>query len=112
MTTRRTTLKPDPRGDFRPYIGLRKDGKQQRSNLGNDPIETERRRDRIQQVYRESVAARQAYRQTPNWTAVALHTARMIEQGLQNVPVPPAKIVNEAAGGGDKRHWHVRSVLA
>lgn len=99
MTTRRTTLKPDPRGDFRPYIGLRTDGKQQRFNLGNDPNEAERRRDRIQQVYRESVAARQAYAQTPSWTAAALHAAKLIEQGLQHVPVPSAKVVNEAVGG-------------
>jgi hypothetical protein len=99
VTTRRTTLKPDPRGDFRPYIGLRKDGKQQRFNLGTDPSEAERRRDRIQHLYRESVAARRAYGQSPSWTAAALHAAKLIEQGLQHVPVPSATVVNEAVGG-------------
>ena len=99
MTTRRTTLKPDPRGDFRPYIGVRKDGKQQRFNLGTDPAEAERKRDRIQRVYRESVAVRNSYGLSPSWTAAALHAAKLIEQGFQQVPLPPPNAVNEAAEG-------------
>lgn len=99
MATRRTTLKPDPRGDYRPYIGVRKDGKQQRFNLGSDHAEAERRRDRIQQVYRESVAIRQHYGDQPaSWTDAALHAAKLIQQGFTHVPIPSPHVVNEAAG--------------
>jgi hypothetical protein len=98
VATRRTTLKPDPRGDYRPYIGIRKDGKQQRFNLGADPAEAERRRDRVQQVYRESMATRRNYGLRKSWTEAALHAAKLIQQGFTHVPVPSPHVVNEAAG--------------
>ncbi len=98
METRKTVLKPDPRGDYRPYIGYRKDGKQQRFNLGNNLADAERRRDRIQRLYAESVAARQSYRQQPSWTDAALYAAKMIEDGFEQIALPLASVINEACG--------------
>ena len=66
MDTRKTSLKLDTRGDYRPYIGYRKDGKQQRFNLGTDLVLAVRRRDRIQKLYSESVAARRSYSMQPS----------------------------------------------
>lgn len=100
METRKTTLKADPRGDFRPYIGFRKDGKQQRFNLGDELAEAERRRDRIQRLYSESVAARRSYGQSPSWTEAALHAAKLIERGFHQIPLPEPAVVNEACGDG------------
>lgn len=110
MQTRKTTLKPDPRGDYRPYIGYRKDGKQQRFNLGSDLTEAERRRDRIQALYAESVAARRCYALQPSWTEAALYAAKLIEEGLQQIPLPEPKVINEACGcmeiGNFDPCWH------
>lgn len=105
MSIRRTKLKPDPRGDFRPYIGVRLDGSPQRFNLGRDLSEAERRRDRIQLLYRESEAARQCYGLTPSWTDCALAAARSISQGMNQVPVPSHKIVNEVAEADGNKIW-------
>lgn len=100
MDTRKTSLKPDPRGDFRPYIGYRKDGKQQRFNLGDDLAEAERRRDRIQRLYAESTAARRSYGLSPSWTEAALHAAKLIEKGFHQIPLPTPQVVNEVCGDG------------
>lgn len=99
MTTRTTTLKPDPRGSYRPYIGYRKDGKQHRFNLGKDRSEANRRAERIRQVYQESVAIRENYkRQKPSWTQAALHAAEWIAKGLSQIPLPTPHVVHEAVG--------------
>ena len=105
MAIRRTKLKPDPRGDFRPYLGLRRDSTPQRFNLGRDFSEAERRRDRIQTLYRESEAARQSYGQPSSWTECALAAARFISQGICQVPVPSHKTVNEVAEVGENGIW-------
>ena len=106
MAIRRTKLRPDPRGDFRPYIGVRRDGTPQRFNLGRDLSEAERRRDRIQTLYRECEAARQSYAKPPSWTECALAAARSISQGVNQVPVPSHETVNEVAeAGDDKSIW-------
>ena len=75
-------------------------------NLGRDLSEAERRRDRIQTLYRESEAARQSYAKPPSWTECALAAARSISQGVNQVPVPSHETVNEVAeAGDDKSIW-------
>lgn len=98
METRKTSLKLDNRGDYRPYIGYRKDGKQQRFNLGTDLALAERRRDRIQKLYAESVAARRSYSMQPSWTEAALYAAKMIEGGFEQIHLPAPSVVNEVCG--------------
>ena len=117
METRRTTLKPDPRGDFRPYIGYRKDGKQQRFNLGSNLAQVEIRRDRIQKLYTESVAARRSVKLPPSWTEAALHAAKMIADGFDQIVLPLASVVTEAYGpalevGGYDACWDEHSPRA
>lgn len=100
MQTRRTALKIDSRGDYRPYIGVRKDGKQQRFNLGRDLAEAERRRDRIQRLFAESVAALASFRHPPYWSEAALQAAKMIADGFDQVVIPPPATLNEIAPPG------------
>ncbi len=100
MPTRKTTLRTDPRGDYRPYIGRREDGKSPRFNLGKSLPEAEIRAERIRQLYLESEAVRMSYGQPPTWTAAALHAAKLIQHGHQQIPLPSAHVINEAAGDG------------
>lgn len=41
MSVRKRALKPDPQDRYRPYLGYRIDGMQQRFNLGMDKSEAE-----------------------------------------------------------------------
>ncbi|MCA9233192.1 MAG: hypothetical protein KDA57_21275, partial [Planctomycetales bacterium] len=95
---RQTELTADPRGDFRPYIGYRKDGKQQRFNLGKNNTEAKARVDRIRRLYLESIAVRESYQLKPSWTEAALHAARNIAQGMEQVPLPSCHVIDEACG--------------
>ena len=67
---------------------LRKDGKQQRFNLGPNRDEAERRRHRVQRLYAESVLVRENYGEAPSWTEAALYAARLIAAGQMQVTVP------------------------
>lgn len=96
--TRKRRGKADPRGNRRPYIGCRKDGKQQRFNVGEPGGEADTREDRIRCLYRESAAVRQSYQLDPSWTEAALHAAKLLQTGVTQVVVPPPDVVNEAAG--------------
>jgi integrase len=104
VPTRKHALRPDPRGDIRPYIGVRIDGTAQRFNLGKDLRQAGVLEERIRTLYRESEALRLSYVQTPSWTAAALHAAKLIQTGLEQIPLPAAAIVNEAAGDGPDMH--------
>jgi hypothetical protein len=55
MPVRRRVLKPDQMGRYRPYLGYRLDGKQQRFNLGTDKAEAERRMSRLYDLWDENV---------------------------------------------------------
>lgn len=57
MAVRKRSLKPDPKGRYRPYLGSRIDGKQQRFNLGSDRAEAERRMNRLYELWSENVRA-------------------------------------------------------
>lgn len=100
MATRRNPLKRDERGDFRPYIGYRTDGKQPRFNLGNDEPEAQRRRERIYRLYDECCKVRKNYGEEPCWTEAGLYAAKLIAEGQQQICVPHPRIINEAAGEG------------
>ncbi len=100
MDTRRKARKPDPTRGDRPYIGYRKDGKQQRFSLGNEPLQAKLREDRIRQLYLESIAVRKSYRSGPSWTEAALYAAKHIATGLQQIPLPSPDVINEAIDDG------------
>jgi len=81
---------------------VRFDGTAQRFNLGKDPRLAAILDERIRTNYREHEAVRMRYGLRPSWTAAALHAAKMIQVGLDQIPLPPARIVNEAIGSGRK----------
>ncbi|MFN3160033.1 MAG: hypothetical protein ACE37I_12020, partial [Rubinisphaera brasiliensis] len=78
MPARRRTLRKDPKGYFRPYIGVRIDGKPQRFNLGRDETEAERRFHRISQLWEESCRVMKDER----WQPFALAAAKWLAKGV------------------------------
>lgn len=101
METRRKSRKSDPKRGDRPYIGYRKDGKQQRFSLGADPLQAKLREDRIRQLYLESIAVRKSFGGEPSWTEAALYAAKQIANGLQHISVPSPDVINEAIQRND-----------
>ena len=91
--TRRRTLRPDPKGYYRPYVGwthplLPYDGEQKgaatqpRFNLGRDPREARRRYNRIQELYVDSCrTCGEDY-----WTPFALYAAGLLAKGQYRIP--------------------------
>lgn len=84
MAIRKRTLKPDPQGRYRPCLGYRIDGKQQRFNLGMDKPEAERRLNRLYELWQENVAANGA----EVWSPLALHFAKEIAKGKRRIEYP------------------------
>jgi hypothetical protein len=84
MAVRKHALKPDPQGRYRPYLGYRIDGKQQRFNLGTDKTEAERRMNRLYELWRENVAANSE----AVWSPPALAFAKDIAKGNRRIEYP------------------------
>lgn len=84
MAVRKRALKPDPQGRYRPYLGYRIDGKQQRFNLGMDKPEAERRMNRLYELWQENVAANGE----EVWSPLALHFAKGIAKGKRRIEYP------------------------
>lgn len=86
MPARKTDLKPDAQGRYRPYLGwkLGEDGvrRQHRFNLGSDRKEAERRMARLRELWAESEKAAGE----PTWTPFALGAANQIAQGIYKIP--------------------------
>jgi hypothetical protein len=87
--SRSRSLSPDSKGYYRPYIGWKMPDwpkgdrrVQHRFNLGKDPIEAQRRYNRIQELYADSCRALGA----DVWTPFALYAAGLIAQGMYRVP--------------------------
>jgi len=84
MAVRKRSLKPDPKGRYRPYLGSRIDGKQQRFNLGADRAEAERRMNRLYELWEENVRANGE----EVWSPLALHFAKQIAEGKRKIEYP------------------------
>lgn len=84
MAVRKRNLKPDPKGRYRPYLGCRVDGKQQRFNLGADRAEAERRMNRLYELWEENVRANEE----EVWSPLALHFAKRIAEGKRKIEYP------------------------
>lgn len=87
MPIRKRELKPDQMGRYRPYLGYRIDGKQQRFNLGTDKVEAERRLNRLFELWGENVRVNGE----EVWSPRALSFALQVAGGIR----PPASIVEE-----------------
>lgn len=92
MPVRKRALKPDPMGRYRPYLGYRIDGKQQRFNLGTDKIEAERRFNRLFELWGENVRA--AGKEV--WCPLALAFARQVAEGKRRIEYPLSSQILEA----------------
>ena len=84
MPVRKRALKPDPQGRYRPCLGYRIDGKQQRFNLGMDKPEAERRMNRLYELWQENVAANGE----DVWSPLALHFAKEVAKGKRRIEYP------------------------
>ncbi len=84
MAVRKRALKPDPQGRYRPYLGYRVDGKQQRFNLGTDKVEAERRMNRLYELWQENVAANRE----EVWSPLALSFAKEVAKGNRKIEYP------------------------
>jgi hypothetical protein len=84
MAVRKRALKPDPQGRYRPYLGYRIDGKQQRFNLGMDKPEAERRMNRLYELWQENVNANGE----EVWSPLALHFAKEVAKGKRQIEYP------------------------
>jgi hypothetical protein len=89
VTTRKRSLNPDPKGQYRPYIGKyhAADGvlRPYRFNLGTDRKEAERRYSRLQELYDESCKVAGDL-----WAPPALAYAKQIASGAMKVQYIPA----------------------
>ena len=92
MPVRKRLLKPDPMGRYRPYLGYRIDGKQQRFNLGTDKTEAERRFNRLFELWGENVSA--AGEEV--WSPLALGFARQVAEGKRKIEYPFSSRILEA----------------
>lgn len=94
MKTRKRSLSPDPKGQYRPYIGKyhAADGvlRPYRFNLGTDREEAERRYSRHQELYDESCKVAGDL-----WAPLALAYAKQIASGARKV----------TCGGISSRRW-------
>jgi hypothetical protein len=81
MPARKRALKPDPQGRYRPCLGYRIDGKQQRFNLGTDKVEAERRMNRLYELWQENVAANGE----EVWSPLALSFAKEVANGIRKI---------------------------
>ena len=81
MSARKTDLKPDALGRYRPYLGWKvgDDGvrRQHRFSLGTDRKEAERRMARLRELWAEN----ETVAGEPTWTPFALSCANQIAQG-------------------------------
>lgn len=84
MPVRKRTLKPDTMGRYRPYLGYRVDGKQQRFNLGTDKIEAERRFNRLFELWTENVRAAGE----ELWSPLAIVFAKQVAEGKRRIEYP------------------------
>lgn len=86
MAVRKTELKPDSKGRYRPYLGWKvgDDGvrRQHRFNLGADRREAERRMARLRELWEEN----EKVAGEPTWTPFALSAANSIAQGDYKIP--------------------------
>lgn len=86
MPARKTDLKPDAQGRYRPYLGWKigEDGirRQHRFNLGTDRKEAERRIARLRELWAENEKAAGE----PTWFPFALSAANQIAQGIYRIP--------------------------
>lgn len=84
MSVRKRTLKPDTEGRYRPYLGYRVDGVQQRFNLGTDRAEAERRLARLFELWEENVRANGE----EVWSPLALGFAKQVAKGVRKIVYP------------------------
>ncbi len=68
----------------------------------------------FKKLYAESVAARRSVKLPPSWTEAALHAAKMIADGFDQIVLPLASVVTEAYGpalevGGYDACWDQHS---
>jgi hypothetical protein len=84
LSIRKRALKPDPQGRYRPYLGYRIDGKQQRFNLGTDKVEAERRMNRLYELWQENVVVNGE----EVWSPLALDFAKDVAKGKRKIEYP------------------------
>ncbi|MDD4271139.1 MAG: hypothetical protein PHN77_23210, partial [Thermoguttaceae bacterium] len=90
MPSRKTDLRPDAKGRYRPYLGwkLGEDGirRQHRFNLGTDRKEADARMGRLRELWAE--VERVAQDGEPIWTPFTLYAANLIAGGTYKIPCP------------------------
>ena len=90
MPSRKTDLRPDAKGRYRPYLGWKvgEDGvrRQHRFSLGTDRKEAEARMSRLRELWAE--LERLAKGVEPTWTPFTLNAADLIAQGIYKIPYP------------------------
>jgi len=84
MTIRKRSMKPDPKGRYRPYLGYRIDGMQQRFNLGSDKAEAERRMNRLYELWEENIRVNGE----SVWSIRALSYALEVAKGKRRIEFP------------------------
>lgn len=90
MPSRKTDLRPDAKGRYRPYLGwkLGEDGirRQHRFNLGTDRKEADARMGRLRELWAE--VERVAQDGEPIWTPFTLYAANLIAGGNYKIACP------------------------
>jgi hypothetical protein len=88
VPARKTTLQPDAKGRYRPYLGWKVSGdgirRQHRFNLGTDRREAEARMSRLRELWKE--VEKVADQSEPIWTPFTLYAANLIAEGTYKVP--------------------------
>lgn len=97
MPARKTELRPDAKGRYRPYLGWKAgdDGvrRQHRFNLGTERKQAEARMSRLRELWKE--VEKVAEEAESIWTPFTLYAANLIAEGIYKIPYPYDPSVSE-----------------